>query len=89
MLRKRFRVLCNVFQKTALQQSDVAVPLDKAAQQAVERVPLDLRFLVLAVCHGLQKAAHAAHTVFALLDAVEILLGNRYGKDQSGCFPKN
>ena len=65
------------------------VPLDKAAQQAVERVPLDLRFLVLAVCHGLQKAAHAAHTVFALLDAVEILLGNRYGKDQSGCFPKN
>ena len=57
---------------------NIAVPLDKAAQQAAELVPLGLRFLVVAVCHRLQDAAHAAHGVFILLGAAEILLGKGF-----------
>ena len=57
---------------------NVAVPLDKAAQQAAELIPFRLRFLVVAVCHWLQDAAHAAHGVFILLGAAEILLGKGF-----------
>ena len=57
---------------------NITVPLDKAAQQTAELVPLGLRFLVVTVRHGLQDAAHAAHGVFILLGAAEIFLGKGF-----------